>query len=154
MAMPSVANTNAGSGTIPGEARTIPTIAVNTINKLTLGFVSSIKSRHPGWDSAAISESSGAIAMGGESFPAAATLPLHLHQSIHGHHVVVQMSHDDHRSEYQQTHDEDAKGERENIVGLVRRARDVQKEHQVNPHLSNRENPQQDGNAWRIDHIG
>jgi hypothetical protein len=64
MAMPRVPNTNAGSGTIPGEARTIPTIAVNTINKLTLGFVSSIKSRHPGWDSAVISESSGAIAMG------------------------------------------------------------------------------------------
>jgi hypothetical protein len=69
----------------------------------------------------------------------AATLPLHLHQSIHGHHVVVQMSHDDHRSKYQETHDENAKGERENIVRLVRRARDVQEEHQVNPHLGNRE---------------
>jgi hypothetical protein len=66
MAMPRVPNTNAGSGTIPGEARTIPTIAVNTINKLTLGFVSSKTSRHPGWDSAVISESSGAIAMGSE----------------------------------------------------------------------------------------
>ena len=65
MAMPSVPNTSAGSGTIPGEARTIPTIAVNTINKLTLGFVSARYSRHPGWDSAVISESSGAIAMGG-----------------------------------------------------------------------------------------
>jgi len=64
MAMPSVPNTNAGSGTIPGEARTIPTIAVNTINKLTLGFVSERYSRHPGWDSAVISESWGAIAMG------------------------------------------------------------------------------------------
>ena len=48
MAMPSVPNTSAGNGTIPGEARTIPTIAVNTINKLTLGLVSSRKSRHPG----------------------------------------------------------------------------------------------------------
>ena len=53
MAMPIVPNTKAGSGIIPGEARTIPTIAVNTINKLTLGLVSSAKSRHPGWDSAA-----------------------------------------------------------------------------------------------------
>jgi hypothetical protein len=64
MAMPSVPNTKAGSGTIPGEAKTIPTIAVNTINKLTLGFVSARYSRHPDWDSAVISESSGAIAIG------------------------------------------------------------------------------------------
>src|SRR5579862_362242 len=153
--MPSVPNTNAGSGTIPGEARTIPTIAVNTINKLTLGFVSSMKSRHPlGRDSAVISESWGAIAMGRSRCWPPATLPLHLHQPLHGHHVVIQMSHDDHRSEYEQTHDENAKGERENIVRLVRRARDVQKEHQVNPHLSNRENSQQNGDAMRIDHIG
>ena len=59
------------------------------------------------------------------------------------------MSHDDHRSEYQETHDENAKGERKNIVGLVRRARDMQEEHQVNPHLSNREHPQQNGDAGR-----
>jgi hypothetical protein len=59
----------------------------------------------------------------------AATLPLHLHQSIHGHHVVVQMSHDDHRSEYKETHNENAEGERKNIVGLVRRTRDMQEEH-------------------------
>jgi hypothetical protein len=57
MAMPSVPNTSAGSGTIPGEARTIPTMAVNTINKLTLGFVSDRYSRHRGRDSAVISES-------------------------------------------------------------------------------------------------
>jgi hypothetical protein len=49
-----------------GEARTMPTIAVNTINKLTLGFVSARYSRHAGRGSAVISESSGAIAMGGE----------------------------------------------------------------------------------------
>src|SRR5579863_8666321 len=148
MAMPRVPNTNAGNGTIPGEASTIPTIAVNTINKLTLGFVSSRKSRHPGWDSAAISESWGAIAMG------AATLSLHLHQFIHGHHVVIQMSHDDHGSEHQETHDKNAKGERENIVGLVRGAGDMQEENQMNAHLSNRENPQQDGHPRRIDQIG
>jgi len=62
MAIPSVPNSNAGSGTIPGEAKTIPTIAVNTISKLTLGFVSERYSRHPGWDSAVISESWGTIA--------------------------------------------------------------------------------------------
>src|SRR6202034_1894898 len=79
---------------------------------------------------------------------------MHMHQSIHGHHVVVQMSHDDHRSEYQETHDKNAKGERENIVGLVRRARDMQEEHQVNSHLSNCEYSQQNGDAGRINHIG
>jgi hypothetical protein len=63
IAMPSVPNPKAGSGTIPGEAKTIPTIAVNTINKLTLGFVSSMKSRHPGRESAITSGSWGAIAM-------------------------------------------------------------------------------------------
>jgi hypothetical protein len=41
----------------------------------------------------------------------AAILPLHLHQSIHGHHIVVQMSHDDHRSEYQEAHDKNTEGE-------------------------------------------
>ena len=56
MAMPSVPNTKAGSGTIPGDASTIPTTAVKTIKELTLGFVSSRKSRQPGRDSAVISE--------------------------------------------------------------------------------------------------
>src|SRR5271170_7669225 len=154
MAMPSVPNTNAGSGTIPGEARIIPTIAVNTINKLTLGFVSERYSRQPGRERATISESLGAIATGGGVLLSAAALPLQLNQSIHGHHVVVQMSHDDHRTKYQKTHDENAKGERENIIGLVGRTRDVQEEHQVNPHLRNRENPQQNGDAGRIDNIG
>ena len=154
MAMPSVPNTNAGSGTIPGEASAMPTIAVNTISKLTLGFVSSMKSRHAGRDSAVISGSLGAIAMASGWLVLGARLALHLNQSIHRHHVVVQMSHDDHRSEYNEAHNENAKGERENIVGLVRRARDVQEEHQVNPHLSNRENTQQNGDARRIDHIG
>jgi hypothetical protein len=55
MAMPKVPKSSAGRGTNPGEARTIPTIAVNTINKLTFGFVSWMKSRHLGWDSSVIS---------------------------------------------------------------------------------------------------
>src|SRR5271163_3229948 len=44
--MPTVPNNRADSGTMPGEASTMPTIAVNTINRLTLGLVSSRKSRH------------------------------------------------------------------------------------------------------------
>src|SRR5260370_2357721 len=43
--MPSVPKIKAGSGTHPGDARTMPTTAVNTINRLTLGLVSSKKSR-------------------------------------------------------------------------------------------------------------
>src|SRR3984957_4825690 len=44
--MPTVPNNRADSGTMPGEASTMPTTAVNTINRLTLGLVSSRKSRH------------------------------------------------------------------------------------------------------------
>ena len=62
MAMPSVPNTSTGRGTMPGEASTMPTIAVNTISKLTFGFVSERYSRHCGRDNAVISESFGAIA--------------------------------------------------------------------------------------------
>ena len=41
MAMPNVPKISAGSGTMPGDANTMPTTAVNTINRLTLGLVSS-----------------------------------------------------------------------------------------------------------------
>jgi hypothetical protein len=64
MAMPNVPNTIVERGTMPGEASTIPTMAVNTINKLTFGLVSSKKSRHPARESAVIRGSLGAIAMG------------------------------------------------------------------------------------------
>src|SRR5580704_445684 len=96
---------------------------------------------HGGCASAVISESCGAIATVSGWLLSIAALPLHLqmHESIHGQHVVIQIRHDDHRAEYQETDHENAKGERENVVGLVRRARDVQEEHQVDPHLRNRE---------------
>src|ERR1700690_4154514 len=48
MAMPIEPKINACSGIQPGEANTMPTIAVNTINRLTLGLVSSRKSRQCG----------------------------------------------------------------------------------------------------------
>src|SRR3984885_15806537 len=41
-----VPNISAGNGTKPGEASTMPTTAVNTISRVTLGLVSSRKSRH------------------------------------------------------------------------------------------------------------
>ena len=43
--MPIVPKISAGSGTMPGEASTMPTMAVNTIRRLTLGLVSSRYSR-------------------------------------------------------------------------------------------------------------
>ena len=45
---------------------------------------------------------------------------------------------------------EHTKGEREEVVRLVGRARDVQKEHQVHPHLRDREHRQQNRDARRV----
>src|ERR1700722_1015064 len=44
--MPTVPKSSAGNGTHPEDASTMPTTAVNTISRLTLGLVSSRKSRH------------------------------------------------------------------------------------------------------------
>src|SRR5271156_4706191 len=43
--MPKVPKISAGSGTMPGEASTMPTMAVNTIRRVTFGLVSSRYSR-------------------------------------------------------------------------------------------------------------
>src|ERR1700677_1826272 len=43
--MPRVPKISAGSGTMPGEASTMPTMAVNTIRSVTFGLVSSRYSR-------------------------------------------------------------------------------------------------------------
>ena len=48
---------------------------------------------------------------------------------------MVQIGHDDHRSEQDEAVDEVAEGQRQEVVGLIRRARDVEKEHQVAAHL-------------------
>ena len=45
MAIPIDPKTNADNGIQPGEANTMPTMAVNTMSRLTLGLVSSKYSR-------------------------------------------------------------------------------------------------------------
>src|SRR5271165_2431924 len=166
MAMPSVPNTNAGNGTNPGEARTIPTIAVNTINKLTLGLVSSRKSRHPGLESTVISGSVGAIAMvagrlrllrwirwivlHGTGLPVDARLPLHRHELIHGHHVVVEMGHDQDRAEDNQARNKQSECQCKEVIRLIGRGRYVEKERQMHPHLCDRERGEQYRHGRRI----
>src|SRR5215208_1806507 len=64
---------------------------------------------------------------------------LHLHDLTQRHHVVVEVCHDPQRAADQQEHDQHAKGERERVVRVVGRRRDVQEEHEVHPHLRDRE---------------
>src|SRR5215212_3478906 len=64
---------------------------------------------------------------------------LHLHDLTQRHHVVVEVCHDPQRASDQQEHDQHAKGERERVVRVVGRRRDVQEEHEVHPHLRDRE---------------
>src|SRR5215204_3331293 len=64
---------------------------------------------------------------------------LHLHDLTLRHHVVVEVCHDPQRASDQQEHDQHAKGERERVVRVVGRRRDVQEEHEVHPHLRDRE---------------
>src|SRR5215207_7253729 len=64
---------------------------------------------------------------------------LHLHDLTQRHDVVVEVCHDPQRASDQQEHDQHAKGERERVVRVVGRRRDVQEEHEVHPHLRDRE---------------
>jgi hypothetical protein len=64
---------------------------------------------------------------------------------------VIEIRHDDHRTEHNKADDEDAKGERQEIVGLVRRARNMQKEDKMNAHPRDR---QQDRYARCVDEAG
>jgi hypothetical protein len=64
------------------------------------------------------------------------------------------MSHDPDGAEHQDEHDEDAKGEGQDVVRIVGRRGDVQEEHQVDTHLGNRQCHQGDGDARPIDDVG
>ena len=76
-------------------------------------------------------------------------LHLQIHQLGHGHHVVVQICHDPERSGNDQEHDEQAEGERQHVVGVVRSGRDVQEKDQVNAHLGDGEDGKAQGDAGR-----
>ena len=53
-------------------------------------------------------------------------LPLHLHDLIHRHHVVIEVRHDPERSADHKEHDQDAERQRQHVVGVVRPRGDVQ----------------------------
>lgn len=55
------------------------------------------------------------------------------------HHVRVHICHDPHGAGDHDEYDENAKGEREHVVGAFRPAGDVQEKHEVNAHLGNGE---------------
>lgn len=67
--------------------------------------------------------------------------PLHPNEFVHWHHRVIQVRHDEHRPEHHETGDEDAEQQCQKIVGLIRRARNVQKEREMHTHLRDCENP-------------
>src|SRR5579871_2562072 len=55
----------------------------------------------------------------------ARSLPLHFHQHVHRHHVVIQVCHDHDGAEDDQTSHKDAERQCQEIVGLIGCARDV-----------------------------
>src|ERR1700716_2650782 len=81
-------------------------------------------------------------------------LPLHLHDLIHRHHVVVEVRHDPERSAHHKKDDQDTEGERQHVVGVVGTRGDVQEEHQVDAHLRDRQHHQCDRNARLPNEIG
>ena len=60
-------------------------------------------------------------------------------QLIHGHHVVIEIRHDHHRAKYDEGRNEHSKGQSEEVVRMVRCARDVKKERDMHAHLCNRQ---------------
>src|SRR6267154_981235 len=81
-------------------------------------------------------------------------LPLHLHDLIHRHHVVIEVRHDPERSAHHKHDDQDTEGEREHVVGVVGARGDVQEEHQMHAHLRDRQHHQCDRNARLPNEIG
>src|SRR6267142_1832023 len=78
------------------------------------------------------------------------TLHLHVHRTGRRHqHVVVQIGHDPYCTDDHHEYDEQAEGEREDVVGAVRAAGDVEEKHQVNAHLGNGEDRETEAHAAR-----
>src|SRR3954462_12926673 len=72
-----------------------------------------------------------------EAAQTAATLSmlhLQIHQLSRRHHVVVQICHDQKRSDHDQGDDQHTERQRHHVVGVVRARGDVQEKHQVNTH--------------------
>ena len=86
----------------------------------------------------------GYFSSGNCSFDALLRGPSVLHPHAHRrirrqHHVRVHICHDPHCAGDHDEYDENAKGEREYVVGAFRPGGDVQEEHQVHPHLGDGE---------------
>src|SRR6266403_2133592 len=81
-------------------------------------------------------------------------LPLHLHNLIHRHHVVVEVRHDPERSAHHKDDDQNAEGERQHVIGVVGPRGDVQEEHQVHAHLRDRQHDKCHRNARLPHQIG
>src|SRR6266403_1672806 len=79
------------------------------------------------------------------------SLPLHLHDLVHWHHVVVEVCHDPDRSADHKEDDQDPERQRQHVVGVVRPRGDVQEEHQMHAHLRDRQYHKRDRNA-RLPH--
>jgi integrase/recombinase XerD len=67
---------------------------------------------------------------------------LQVHQLCRRHHVVVQIRHDQKRSDDDQGDDQHTERQRHHVVGVVRPRGDMQEEHQVDAHLRDREDRQ------------
>ncbi len=67
-------------------------------------------------------------------------LALHLYQPVHWHHRVVKVRHDEQRAKDDKPHHENPEGERQEVIDLVRCARNVQEEHKMHTHLRYGEN--------------
>src|SRR5258708_3160018 len=62
-----------------------------------------------------------------------------LHDLVHRHLVVVEVCHDPDRSADHKESDQDPERQRQHVVGVVRPRGDVQEEHQMHAHLSDRQ---------------
>jgi len=69
-------------------------------------------------------------------------LHLQIHQLCRRHHVVVQICHDQERSDHDQDDDQHTERQRHHVVGVVRPGGDMQEEHQMDAHLRDRKHRQ------------
>src|SRR5215472_346904 len=72
---------------------------------------------------------------------------LHLHEAFHRDHVVVEVSHDPHRSNDQHEYNKNAERKRHYVVHAVGSGGNVNEEDDVNAHLRDRQYDQRGWNA-------
>ena len=80
------------------------------------------------------------------------SLALHLHHLVHRrHHALVEMAHDPHRASNNERDDQDAEGQRQHVVSIVRRGGKMEEENQMHADLRNRKHRQRNRNGRRPD---